>query len=100
MKLPIASLTAVLVATACTSEYSYVPVTSSSAVVAGRPAADHRLSPNASAPSNSGEVRLATFGIVTVHSRQGADVHAIKVRLVVSDYGDAPWTLDTREQHV
>jgi hypothetical protein len=97
------SLTAVLLASlACSPDFIYVPVTNSNAVVAGRPAADYPLasSPRPAPFTVGGDLRLATFGIVTVHRHPGADVRAIKVRVVASNNGDDPWTLDTREQHV
>ena len=84
---------------ACESRsFVYRPAISSNAVVAGRPAAHHRIPPEAP----RGDVRVATFGFaeLTPTDGKGDDVRALHVRMVVSNDSDATWTVDTREQRV
>ena len=84
-------------AAACESRrFIYRPAISSSAVVEGKPAAHHRIPPEAP----RGDVRVATFGLadLTPVDGKGDDVRALHVRMVISNDSDASWTIDTREQ--
>ena len=88
-----------IAAGACESRsFIYRPAMSSSAVIAGRPAAHHRIPPEAP----RGDVRVATFGFaeLTPVDGKGDDIRSLHVRVVVANDSDATWTVDTREQRV
>ncbi len=91
---------ALLALAACAPDYTYVPVTTSSAVVAGRPAADYTFKKTGARAPLAGEVRLAALGILAVHRQGdpvGADVRAVRVRFVLNNVGETAWVLDPRE---
>jgi hypothetical protein len=107
MKRLILLLTATAAAVACSAcapEYSYAPVSTTGAVVAGRPAADYPIVPKAEGRrSPAGDVRLTTFGVVTMHRSTeagGGDVPAVGVRVVLANDGETSWRFDTREQRI
>jgi hypothetical protein len=79
------------------NQYAYVPTTNSSATVAGRPAADYQIP----AGNPTGEVRLATFGIASIHpsgTPEKFQVKSLHLRMIVVNNGERPWAVDTREQ--
>lgn len=91
--------TAAIAAVACESRsYVYRPAISSGAIIAGKPAAHQRIPPEAP----RGDLRVATFGFADLRpvEREGENVRALHVRMVVSNDSDAPWSVDTREQRV
>jgi hypothetical protein len=89
----------VVAAAACENRYVYVPVRNTGAQVAGRPAAEVGIPPEAP----RGDVRLATFGIADI-APQGAPadarVRALHLRVVVANNAAKEWSIDTREQRV
>src|ERR1700722_2970604 len=91
---------ALLSVVACFPGYTYAPVTTSSAVLSGRPAAAYSFTePGAGAPL-AGEIRLATLGFVKVHRQgdpPGADLRALRVQILLINTGDRPWVLDPLE---
>lgn len=81
----------------CGAKYYYEPAEQATARVAGYPAARYAEPPE----RPTGDVRVATFGIVDVDVGAEDRVPSLHVRLVVSkEGGTAPWTLDTREIRV
>ncbi len=84
----------------CADDYIYVPASHATSEVAGHPAADLPIPPEAP----RGDIRLAAFGMVDLHPQagpQGADhVRALHLRLIISDDASKAWTLDTRKQRV
>lgn len=87
-----ASLAASVIA--CGSRiYGYAPVTTTSAEIAGHPAAELPFPPD----SPQGDVRLATLGLTqaTVESPR-----AIHVRMVATNRGAAPWIIVKSEQEL
>jgi hypothetical protein len=87
-----------LFATACTSEYAYVPANTPTATVQGRVAATLSIPPE----GPQGSVRVASYGMTDVEAQDQPEVslHAIHLRVVLADDAPTPWTFDTREQHV
>jgi hypothetical protein len=83
---------------ACESQYSYVPTTSATAIVAGRVAADYAVPRDAP----RGNVRVASYGIVEVTASSAPDeyLHALQLRLIIANHSDRPWTFDTRDQRL
>jgi hypothetical protein len=81
-----------------TNEYVYRPAVNTSAVVAGKPAANYALPPELP----RGDMRLATMGLAEITPVGQSDVTmpAIHLREVVVDNSDRPWRLDTREQRI
>jgi hypothetical protein len=97
------SLLALTASTACGAEYVYAPAATTSAQVAGRPAVDVAIPPEAP----QGGARVATFGISSILPQQegaaetaGKPLRALHLRMVVANNAPLPWTLDTREQRV
>jgi len=91
-----------LAVAACSQDYTYVPVTTTSAAVAGRPAAEYAISARG-APSVGGEVRVATLGFVPVRWQEPTgwtSGQALDVRMVMTNDGDARWAMDLRDQFV
>jgi hypothetical protein len=90
----------------CAPDFTYVPVATTSAVVSGHPAADYSLTPATTKvlePGTTGEVRLAALGIVPIRRTDlpgSPTAQALTVRMVVTNGGQTPWVMDTREQHV
>jgi hypothetical protein len=89
-------LSASLLALGCASKaYVYEPVTTHSAEVAGRPAADYRIPRD----SPRGAVRLASFGYVDIRPEDAeGKIRALHLRMVVANDSDQPWRVDTRAQ--
>lgn len=76
-------------------QYTYLPAEQRTATIAGHPAARYGVPPEAP----RGTVRVATYGMVDLHSRQGRKVRAVRIRMIVANNnGEGPWVLDTREQ--
>ncbi len=86
-----------LVIAACEPDYAYVPVTNAT-VIAGRIAADYRVPQE----SPHGDVRVASYGIVDLGSANDPRdrIRAFHLRMTLIDDGEAPWTMDTREQRL
>jgi hypothetical protein len=79
------------------TRYAYAPVTSTttstSAELVGHPAADYAFPPG----SPHGRVRLATFGVAQVTATSPWFFH---LRMVATNQGDEPWTIDKNEQRL
>ena len=92
-----AFLTSVALSCAPT-RYSYAPVTTSSAELAGASAAVYGMPPD----SPRGDVRIAMLGVTSMGPvgthEPGSD--AIHVALAVSNRSDETWTVDPSEQHL
>jgi len=86
----------VLVLAGCAHEYLYQPAEHATGTLGGHVAADYQVPP--AAPQ--GDVRLASFGLGELAPAKGTSdpTPALHLRMVVSNNGDQPWTLDTREQ--
>jgi hypothetical protein len=80
---------------ACESMYMYQPSSNATSTVRGRAAAEYQLP---SPTLTEGDLRIASFGISRVSRAQGGPMHAMHVRMVVSNNTGQPWTIDTREQ--
>ncbi len=85
-------------ATACATEYAYVPPAGIEEPMANRIAAEYAIPPEAP----RGELQVASYGIVHVASQAAPDkyLHALHLRVILRNDGDQTWTLDTREQRV
>jgi hypothetical protein len=81
---------------ACGPTYVYQPAANATATMKGRVAADYKIP--STAPQ--GDVRLASFGMSKITPSNNPDQRekAVHVRMIVNDNGQAPWTLDTRQQ--
>jgi len=92
------SLLGALGLAACANGSSYVPAVTSNAVVANVQAIDYPMPPEAPA----GDIRLATLGVVEVHPLDAptGTAKAIHVRMVATNAGPTPWTIDAREQRI
>jgi hypothetical protein len=78
------------------SDYVYKPEVNATAEIRGRTAADYPLP---SAAASQGDLRVASFGIARLTRAAGEQkMHAMHVRMVVSNNGREPWVVDTREQ--
>jgi hypothetical protein len=80
-----------LVLAACASQKVYAPVTTTSAELAGSPAATYPLSAH-------GEVRLASYGYA--EEEPGMRPRAIHLGMAVSNRSDETWVVDTSQQHM
>jgi len=85
--------------TACApTRYSYAPVTTTSAELAGASAAVYGMPPGAP----RGDVRIAMLGVTSLGPvgthEVGSD--AIHLALAVSNRSDEPWTVDPSEQRL
>jgi hypothetical protein len=91
----VATLSALTLA-ACAHEYTYQPAEHATGKIGGHVAADYQI-PTA-APQ--GDVRLASFGLGELAPAKGSNdsASALHLRMVVSNNGAQPWTVDTREQ--
>lgn len=78
----------------CAANYAYVPQQNATAQVAGQPAADYSIPPEAP----QGDVRVASLGLTRVGTQAGERVTAMHVRMVVANNSATPWTVDAREQ--
>src|SRR6478752_3071104 len=90
-------VTAALVFAACNSSYIYRPQTQATATVRGHVAADYPL-PSPAEPQ--GDARIASFGVSKIKRNDGTVMHALHVRMDVSDSSAKPFVFDVREQHV
>jgi len=97
--------TLLVAATGCAAHYAYVPQPPTTSVQTfGRDAALYEIP----AQSPHGELRVISYGIEQLAAGdpddpQSADAPAfstLHVRVVVSNTGQKPWTLDTREQQI
>ena len=82
----------------CSPDYVYRPSENATTTITGHPAADYQVPPRAP----QGDVRLAYFGVTKI-SANGAPKQkqkAFHVRMVVTDNGQTPWTMDTRQQAI
>jgi len=81
---------------ACAPSYTYHPAEHATGTINGRVAAYYQIPP--AAPQ--GDVRLASFGLGAVGPANGSaeSAPALHLRMVVSNNGPEPWTVDTREQ--
>jgi hypothetical protein len=80
---------------ACENHYVYAPATNTGADVAGRPASQVSIPPEAP----RGDVRVATFGISELEAQGKSDepkVQSLHLRMIVANNSAAPWTVDTR----
>lgn len=93
-----AFLTSVALSACAPTRYSYAPVTTTSAELAGASAAVYGMPPGAP----RGDVRVAMLGITSMGPvgthEPGSD--AIHVALAVSNRSDETWTVDPSEQHL
>ena len=91
-------LTAVALTACAPTRYSYAPVTTTSAELAGASAAVYGMPPG----SPQGEVRIAMLGVTSMGPvgthEVGSD--AIHLALAVSNRSDETWTVDPSEQHL
>lgn len=78
----------------CATDYSYMPEVNATAQVGGQAAADYPIPPEAP----EGDVRVASFGITRLQVNSSEHVRALHLRLVITNRGQTPWTLDTRSQ--
>jgi hypothetical protein len=93
------SFVVLLALAACEQSYVYAPATNTGAEVAGRPASDVSIPPEAP----RGDVRVASFGISELEAKDAPNaprVPALHLRTIVANNSDKPWTVDTREQRV
>ena len=92
----IATFPAVFLLAACAHDYAYQPAEHATGNIGGHVAADYQIPP--AAPQ--GDVRLASFGLAELApaSGSGDGKSALHLRMVVSNNGAQPWTVDTREQ--
>jgi hypothetical protein len=92
----IAILPAAFLVTACAHDYAYQPAEHATGSIGGHLAADYQIPPEAP----QGDVRLASFGLAELRPASGSseDRPALHLRMVVSNNGSEPWTVDTREQ--
>ncbi len=90
------SLAAIVMATACTTTYAFVPATSPTTSIYGLSAADYSIP----AQSPHGTLRVATYGIEPLSPAEAPDetVASLHVRVAVSNTSAQDWTVDTREQ--
>lgn len=76
-------------------QYVYLPAEQATATIQGQPAARYGIPPEAP----KGSVRIATAGLIDLHSTRGHTLRFIRIRMVVANNNDrGPWLLDTREQ--
>ena len=94
MKIPAAIVLAFAVC-ACETRYAYVPAAGPASVLDGRAAADYTVG-----NPTEGAMRVAAYGVdpLTPTNAPEQRLDALHVRVVVSNTGAQPWTLDTREQ--
>ena len=86
-------LAGTLCACGATDEYVYRPE-QPTVNVSGTPAQQYAIPPEAP----TGNVRVASTGVVTLRGDDGREITAIHVRLVADDEGDAlPWTVDVSQ---
>jgi hypothetical protein len=97
LAVPLAALA--LGVAACESSYFYRPAVNANAQVQGRRAAEYKL-PTPASPA--GDLRVASFGVAKVNPQgtQPGPVHALHVRLIVSNSSNQPWQIDARQQMV
>jgi len=86
---------------ACGPTYAYAPTTSTPVTLDARPAADFPLPQE----RPTGNVRIASFGFIDLggHGKpldEAHYLHALHLRMVVTNKSAKEWTLDTREQRV
>lgn len=98
-------LIAFVALTGCATHYAYVPAPpTTSAHVFGRDAAFYSIP----AASPHGELRVISYGIEELAPGDPDDpasdgahgFNALHLRVIVSNNGQKPWTLDTREQRL
>ena len=105
------ALVVALALPACEPEYAYVPVTdayaASDRVTPGSASAD--VTPGTAAATYpiprdapSGTLRIASYGLVDIGPQTQSDkrIQAVHVRMTLTNDGERPWTLDTREQRI
>jgi hypothetical protein len=92
----LATLPAAVLLAGCAHDYAYQPAEHATGNIGGHVAADYQIP--AAAPQ--GDVRLASFGLSELAPASGSgDARpALHLRMVVSNNGSQPWTVDTREQ--
>jgi hypothetical protein len=92
------SLLVALGLASCANGGTYVPSVTSNAVVAKMEAADYPIPPE----KPTGDVRLATLGVIDVHPMEAptGTAKAIHLRMVATNTGSSPWTIDAREQRI
>jgi hypothetical protein len=92
----LATLPAAFLLAACAHDYAYQPTEHATGNIGGHVAADYQIPPTAP----QGDVRLASFGLseLAPASGSGGGSSALHLRMVVSNNGAEPWTVDTREQ--
>jgi hypothetical protein len=98
MRLAALSLLGTFALASCYRDFNYVPATSSNAVVAGIPAVDYPIPPDAP----TGDIRLATLGVADVHPTDAPNgiAKAIHLRMIATNKGPDDWTIDAREQRL
>lgn len=91
-------LAAVALSACAPTRYSYAPVTTTSAELAGASAAVYGMPPGAP----SGDVRIAMLGVTSMGPIGTHEVgtDAIHLALAVSNRSDEAWTVDPSEQHL
>jgi hypothetical protein len=80
----------------CSPDYVYRPAENATATITGRVAADYQVPPNAP----QGDVRLAYFGTSKISVSEARRQKAVRVRMIVTDNSQTPWTMDTRQQAI
>jgi len=84
-------------AVGCASEYAYTPQTNATATVRGHVAAYYPL-PDPAHPA--GDARIASFGISKIKRNDQTEMHALHMRLVLSDNSQQSWRFDVDQQRV
>jgi hypothetical protein len=80
----------------CSPDYVYRPAENATATITGRLAADYQVPPNAP----QGDVRLAYFGTSKISMGKARRLKAVRMRMIVTDNSQTPWTMDTRQQTI
>lgn len=76
--------------------YVFRPETNDSARIANVAAARYAIPPEAP----NGDIRLASFGVVTVSSPGTPEFHVLHLRMAISNNATKPWTVSMPKQRV
>jgi hypothetical protein len=92
---------AIVLCSACAPSYAYAPITSTPEKLDGQSAADYPIPQD----KPTGNVRVASFGFVDLGAHGAPQdeahfLHALHLRMVISNNSPKVWTLDTRQQRL